>query len=147
MRPSPLHIVLLLLSLSLLACPPINDRDEDDDDDDDTADPCDGLTGEVTNISPGDLLGMLDAKDFELINVHVPYAGEIDGTDVHIPYTETDDLEAHLGGDLGAKAVLYCLTGPMSEIAAGDLVDLGYCRIYDMPAGLYEWEQLGYPTN
>jgi rhodanese-related sulfurtransferase len=142
-----LRALLLLLSFALIACPAANDDDSVAGDDDDSVDPCDGLDAEVTDISPDDLLGMLDAKDFELINVHIPYAGEIEGTDVHIPYTATDDLEEHLGHDLGAKAVLYCLTGPMSATATADLADLGYCRIYDMPAGLYQWEQLGYPTN
>jgi len=90
---------------------------------------------------------MLDNKDFELINVHIPYAGEIVGTDVHIAYTDVDAIEAHLGSQLAAKVVLYCLTGPMSEIAGDDLVSRGYCQVYDMPDGLFQWQQLGYPSK
>jgi rhodanese-related sulfurtransferase len=109
------------------------------------ADPCEGITPMRNILTPEQLLDMLDAKDFALINVHVPYAGEIPGTDAHIPYTDVDAIEEHLGHDKGAKVVLYCRTGPMSQIAGDELVDRGYCRLSDMSAGSYQWEQLGYP--
>jgi rhodanese-related sulfurtransferase len=125
------------------------DGDGDSGDGDGDGDPlgCEGITPEVTEITPDELSMMLENKDFELINVHIPDAGEIPGTDVHITYTETAMLEDHLGGDVGAKAVLYCLTGPMSAIATAALVELGYCRIYDMPAGMVGWEAEGYPVD
>ena len=43
--------------------------------------------------------------------------------------------------------MLYCKTGPMSAIAAADLIDLGYCNIYDMPAGMIGWEAAGYTLD
>lgn len=109
------------------------------------ADACAGITPMRNILTPEELLAMLDAKDFELINVHVPYAGEIPGTDAHIAYTDVDAIEEHLGYDKAAKVVLYCRTGPMSEIAGDELVARGYCNVSDMPAGSYNWEQLGYP--
>jgi len=108
---------------------------------------CEGVAPELIKISPSELSTMLEDKDFEFINVHVPYAGEIPDTDAHITYTDTAALESHLGQDLGAKAVLYCLTGPMSDIAGKALVELGYCHIYDMPAGMVGWEAEGYPID
>ena len=90
---------------------------------------------------------MLESNDFALVNVHVPYAGEIPGTDAHVAYTDTAALEAQLSNDLGAKSVLYCLTGPMSAIASKALVKLGYCRIYDLPGGMIGWETEGYPVD
>jgi rhodanese-related sulfurtransferase len=108
---------------------------------------CEGITPEVLEISPSELSAMLEAKDFEFINVHIPYAGEIPGTDVHIQYTDTAAIEARLNSDVSTKAVLYCLTGPMSAIAAKVLIKLGYCQIYDMPAGMVGWEAEGFPVN
>jgi rhodanese-related sulfurtransferase len=108
-------------------------------------DGCTGITPERTVLTPEELLSMLDNKDFVLINVHVPYAGEIPGTDTHIAYTDVDAIEAYLSNNTGANVVLYCRTGPMSEIAGDELVARGYCGVQDMAAGSYQWEQLGYP--
>lgn len=83
----------------------------------------------------------------KLINVHVPFAGEIVGTDAHIIYTDIDALEAYLGHDKGAFAVLYCLTGPMSYSAVKALVKRGYWNLIDMPAGMAKWKSLGYPYS
>ena len=91
------------------------------------------------------LAAWLDANDdVLLINVHVPYAGEIPGTDAHISYLETALLMAKLG-DKGRKAVLYCLTGPMSYKAAHDLVAAGYWNVYDLPAAMVGWKAAGKP--
>jgi rhodanese-related sulfurtransferase len=119
----------------------------DGDGDGDAQDNCAGIVPTVTELTPDELSQMLLAKDFELINVHIPYAGEIPDTDIHIPFTDIDALEAHLDDDHGNKAVLYCLTGPMSAIAAAELIDLGYCEIFDMPAGMIGWEAEGNPVD
>ncbi len=68
--------------------------------------------------------------------MHIPYAGEIPDTDAHVAYNDVPAIEAQLGDDITTEAVLYCRTGPMSAIAADALIDLGYCRIYDLPAGM-----------
>lgn len=112
-----------------------------------TTGPCEGVVPEVTALDPDELAAMLEAKDFTLVNVHIPYQGEIPDTDAHIAYTETDALEDWLGHDVGAKAVLYCRTGPMSATATAALADRGYCRIYDLPAGMVGWDEAGYTLN
>lgn len=105
--------------------------------------PCDGITPAVTDLSPDELAAMLESKDFEFINVHTPNAWQIAGTDVHIAFDDVDAIEAHLG-DIDTRAVLYCKTGPMSEQATAELVERGFCAIYDLPAGMRGWEQAGY---
>jgi rhodanese-related sulfurtransferase len=35
----------------------------------------------------------------------------------------------------------------MSAIAGAELIELGYCRIYDMPVGMVGWEAEGYPLD
>jgi rhodanese-related sulfurtransferase len=101
----------------------------------------------VTNISPSELSAMMESKDFALINVHVPYAGEIVGTDESISYRKGGEIASYLNDDITAPVVLYCLTGPMSAIAADELLGKGFCNVYDMPAGMVGWEDSGYATE
>ncbi|MDH5673582.1 MAG: rhodanese-like domain-containing protein [Myxococcales bacterium] len=108
---------------------------------------CDGIEPTIHNITPDELDQMLASKDFVLINVHIPYAGEIPGTDVHIPFTDIADLEVRLGSDHATKAVLYCRSGSMSLAAATDLVGLGYCQIYDLPGGMNGWTAAGFTLS
>jgi len=42
--------------------------------------------GSYKNISPAELDVMLDEKDFVFVNVHIPFAGNIQDTDLSIPY-------------------------------------------------------------
>lgn len=77
-----------------------------------------------------------------LINVHVPFEGEIVGTDLHVSYTDIAGLEAALG-DKGRAAILYCKTGPMSLQAAKKLVALGYRNVFDLAAGFLKWKAAG----
>ena len=80
------------------------------------------------------------------MNVHVPYAGEIDGTDLFIP---SEVVEARAGQlpDKGAQVLLYCQTGRMSAIAAETLVGLGYTNVVELGGGMEAWEAAGYPLE
>ncbi|MBI2868318.1 MAG: rhodanese-like domain-containing protein [Chloroflexi bacterium] len=89
------------------------------------------------------LESMLDSKDFLMVNVHIPYAGEIPGTDLFIPY---NDIERNLEKlpDKSAKIVVYCRSGMMSDIAAKTLTRLGYNGITDVEGGMVAWEEAGF---
>ena len=105
--------------------------------------PATAASGAVTRITADQLAQMLAGpKDFTLVNVHVPYEGEVAKTDLAIPY---DQIDAHLkqlpGKD--AKIVLYCRSGRMSDIAAHRLVELGYTHVYDLTGGMVAWEASG----
>ena len=94
-------------------------------------------------LSAQELVGWLAKKDFQLINVHVPWSGQIPGTDKNISYTQIAEMEAWLGHNKGAKAVLYCKTGPMSVSAVNKLVKLGYWNLWDLPKGMAGWQVAG----
>lgn len=100
--------------------------------------------GSYTNITPKDLAAMLQAKDFALINVHIPYEGEIANTDAKIAYNEIDQHLDQLPADKTARIVLYCRSGRMSTLAAQELVKLGYTHIFNLAGGMIAWEQAGY---
>jgi rhodanese-related sulfurtransferase len=102
--------------------------------------------GSYQNIAPDELNSMLKDKDFTFINVHIPFAGNIAGTDLSIPYDQITEpgYLAQLPTDKGARIVLYCRSGRMSEIAAQELVSLGYTDVWNLDGGMVAWEQVGY---
>ncbi len=106
-----------------------------------------GAGRSYTNVSPAALARLLERKSFPLINVHIPYAGEIARTDLFIPF---DQVEAHarkLPADKSARLVVYCLSGPMSDIAARTLVKLGYTDVWNLDGGIVAWTEAGYPLQ
>lgn len=103
--------------------------------------------GSYGELSPGELSGALATKDFALINVHVPYEGEIAGTDAFIPYDRIGEDTARLPTDRTAAIVLYCRTGRMSAEAATTLIQLGYRNVRHLSGGLEAWQAGGYPIQ
>ena len=99
--------------------------------------------GHWTNITPDTLAGMLNAKDFTLLNVKTPYIGEIAGTDLYIPYTDLAPRASQLPSDKGARIVVYCRSGNESAIAAQTLIDLGYTNIDNLDGGMNAWTASG----
>jgi rhodanese-related sulfurtransferase len=101
--------------------------------------------GSYTDVGADGLAAMLENKDFPFINVHIPYEGEIAGTDQFIPYNEIDQHLDKLPADKDARVVLYCRSGNMSATAARQLVELGYTDVWNLDGGMVAWEQAGYP--
>jgi rhodanese-related sulfurtransferase len=102
--------------------------------------------GSYTDISAAELQTMLTNKDFTFVNVHIPFEGNIPGTDLSIPY---DQIAQNLDKipDKNAKIVLYCRSDRMSNIAAKTLVESGYTNIWNLDGGMVAWEQAGLPID
>jgi rhodanese-related sulfurtransferase len=100
--------------------------------------------GSYRNVSAAELQTMLKNKDFVFINVHIPFAGNIPDTDLSIPYNEIQQNLSQLPTDQGAKIMLYCSSGRMSQIAAEELVSLGYTNVWNLKGGMVDWQQEGF---
>jgi phage shock protein E len=77
-----------------------------------------------------------------VVNVHVPFDGEISGTDEHIPYDRIVTSRA-LPSDRRTAILVYCRTGAMSTQAARALVAAGYTDVAHLRGGMDAWEAAG----
>ena len=82
------------------------------------------------------------ANDYTIVNVHIPYAGDIPNTDQTVAFNDIDALTSALP-DKDAPIILYCRSGNMSEQATRELVKLGYTNVYDVPGGMNAWQNIG----
>lgn len=100
--------------------------------------------GTYTDVTQAQLNSMLETKDFPLVNVHIPYEGEILGTGLLVPFDQIEQNLSQFPQDKGAKIVIYCRSGSMSATAASTLVKLGFSNIWNLDGGMVEWERQGY---
>ncbi len=77
------------------------------------------------------------------INVHVPYQGDIAGTDLSIPFDRIAEQSDRLPRDRGTPLAIYCRTGPMSATAAETLTSLGYTDVVELEGGMKAWQASG----
>jgi len=129
----PLAALMLLPATGLSQTPPTGER---------VAVP----GGAYWNISVAELQGMRAADaEVRLVNVHVPFQGDIQGTDLSIAFNEIADHLDELPADKDAAVVLYCRSGPMSVRAAATLAGLGYTNVHSLVGGFNAWAAAGLP--
>ena len=95
------------------------------------------------DISVEQLEELLEGEDLTLVNVHIPYEGELPQTDLLIPYNEIGEYLAELPAK-DAPIVLYCRSGSMSTTAAKVLADEGYTDVMELDGGFNAWEAAGH---
>jgi len=101
--------------------------------------------GSYWDISVEELQTMLQRKNFPLINVHVPFAGDLPLTDASIPFDQITQHVSELPADKTAPLVLYCRSGRMSTEAATVLAGMGYTNVYNLVGGFNAWSAAGLP--
>jgi YVTN family beta-propeller protein len=98
-----------------------------------------------SDISVSELAGLMGNKNFTLVNVHIPYEGEILNTDLFIPFNEiTSDRFLKELPDKSEPIVLYCRTGSMSAFAAGKLAEAGFINVLELDGGFKAWKDAGH---
>ena len=89
------------------------------------------------------LVDVLESQDVILVNVHIPFEGDLPGTDLSIPFSEIGDHLDKLP-DKEAAIVLYCRSGSMSTSAAKELAALGYTNVMELDGGFRAWGEAGH---
>ena len=92
----------------------------------------------------------LEQPDAVVINVHVPYDGEIKDTDLFMPFNDID--AAALPSDRATPLAVYCRSDTMSAEAVLTLTRLGYTNTVELDGGMNAWRASGRtvtmnPTN
>ena len=95
------------------------------------------------SIGPQQFAEAIAAPERVTINVHVPYEGDIAGTDVSIPFDQIEAQINRLPTVRGTPLAVYCRTGRMSTIAASTLANLGYPDVVELAGGMQAWQQSG----
>jgi rhodanese-related sulfurtransferase len=103
----------------------------------------DGEKGKVTLLPPNEFRDAISAGDAFVVNVHIPYEGEIDGTDAFVPFDDIGSYADDLPADKDAPLYIYCRSGRMSAEATPELQALGYTNIIDLEGGMVAWEAAG----
>ena len=103
----------------------------------------DGAQASYGNISVDELETMMADRDVVLVNVHIPFEGDMPNTDASIRFDEIADHLDELPQDKDAEIVLYCRSGRMSAEAAEVLASLGYTNVFNLEGGFLAWEAAG----
>jgi phage shock protein E len=99
-------------------------------------------TAPFARLDPATFADRMGDKGAVLINVHVPYEGELGKTDAFIPFDHIVG-DTRLPKDKDTEVLLYCRSGRMSEIAGDALHAAGYTRLAHLEGGMRGWEAAG----
>ncbi|WP_066899365.1 rhodanese-like domain-containing protein [Mycolicibacterium houstonense] len=98
-------------------------------------------------VGPDEFASAIAESDRLTINVHVPFEGDIAGTDLSIPFDRIAEQVDRLPSDRDAPIAIYCRTGPMSATAAEALRSLGYTDVVELKGGMKAWQASGRPLT
>lgn len=101
-----------------------------------------GLLGS-RSVGPAEFAAVVAEPTRVTVNVHVPFEGDIAGTDLSIPFDQIERHMASLPTERTTPLAIYCRTGRMSATAAATLATLGYVNVVELQGGMKAWETSG----
>ena len=100
--------------------------------------------GSHARVGPAEFHKLVEDEGVVVVNTHVPFEGDLPGTDLSVPYDEIGQSPRdRLPGDENARIAVYCKSGRMSAQAAEKLVALGYEDVWDLEGGMDGWRRAG----
>lgn len=100
--------------------------------------------GSYLDLTPEAFQARLETAKVLLVNTHVPYEGELPGTQLFLPFDELETYVSILPRDKNTEILVYCRSGRMSTLSAETLVKLGYTNVKNLAGGMIAWEGAGY---
>ncbi|HYH48583.1 MAG TPA: rhodanese-like domain-containing protein [Acidimicrobiia bacterium] len=100
------------------------------------------LSEAFARLDPAAFENRMAAEAAALINVHIPYEGELADTDAFIRYDKILG-DARLPQEKNTEILLYCRSGRMSEEAGAELNKAGYTNVAHLEGGMKAWEASG----
>jgi phage shock protein E len=97
---------------------------------------------EFERLDPAAFEKRMASEGVAVINVHIPYEGELADTDAFIRYDEILG-DSRLPADKDSEVLLYCRSGRMSEEAGAELNKAGYTKVAHLEGGMKAWEASG----
>lgn len=132
----------LLVCITLMACG--SDQPRPDSPGEETgSNPTEAVISHL-DITVDQLRVMMAEENILLVNVHIPFEGDIPGTHESIRFDQIAENLDLLPENREAKIVLYCRSGRMSEEAAQTLASFGYGNVFNLVGGFRAWEAAGY---
>lgn len=100
-------------------------------------------TGEAfARLDPDAFADRMQEESAVVINVHIPYEGELEDTDEFIPYDKIVG-DSRLPEEKDTQILLYCRSGRMSEESGAALYKEGYTKLAHLEGGMNAWEHSG----
>ncbi|HEV3362992.1 MAG TPA: rhodanese-like domain-containing protein, partial [Acidimicrobiia bacterium] len=98
---------------------------------------------DFVRLEPAAFAERMKDESAAVINVHIPYEGELEETDAFIPYDKILE-DSSLPKDKDREILLYCRSGRMSEEAGAALLGAGYTKVAHLEGGMKAWEAAGH---
>ena len=92
-----------------------------------------------------ELLAQKEGLGLFVLNVHTPYEGKLEKTDMIIEEWQNISAHAdHLPADKNTPILTYCRTGRMSTSVVQQLQELGYTNLYHAKGGMIAYSDAGF---